>query len=125
MPLALSACARYSPRCRRTRPHAVEAPPADGPRDGALNDTPPICERYAPHLPRPAGHAFALVRTVRDPPSHPSPNAPFPSMRLMLRRSSSSSLSAAALGAAFLFAALLPAAPVRAQAQDTTDRARQ
>jgi hypothetical protein len=46
-------------------------------------------------------------------------------MRLMLRRSSSSSLSAAALGAAFLFAALLPAAPVRAQAQDTTDRARQ
>jgi len=29
-------------------------------------------ERHAPHLPRPAGHAFALVRTVRDPPSHRS-----------------------------------------------------
>jgi hypothetical protein len=43
----------------------------------------------------------------------------------MLRRSSSPSLSAAALGAAFLFAALLPAAPVRAQEQNTTDRARQ
>ena len=46
-------------------------------------------------------------------------------MPIPLRRSSSPSLSAAALGAAFLFAALLPAAPVRAQAQDTTDRARQ
>ena len=46
-------------------------------------------------------------------------------MRLMLRRSSSPSLSATALGAAFLFVALLPAAPVQAQEQNTTDRARQ
>ena len=46
-------------------------------------------------------------------------------MPIPLRRSSSPSLSAAALGAAFLFAALLPAAPVRAQEQNTTDRARQ
>ena len=98
-------------------PLAAEAPPADG----TLNDTLPVC-RVRQATRSPLSERFATRPPIVS-------RRPVPAMRPMLRRSSSPSLSAAALGAAlgtvFLFAALLPAAPVRAQEQDTTDRARQ